>query len=416
MARNTRMLGAQVYIPNGRDEEEEPRRSPISAFGADGEGNFTFYGDEDARLRAGYDGIVANAAAQRLDRARRGRATLGSIVGHAMRNGGMVPRELAQSVGMELGQPGFVGGTLAQDGTFMSLGRGRDGSIQPTGIVAAPDVLRAMVRSGNWRDASAFNRKFVKGRLTDQQIESATGFSQQWVNDAQAKEDANNRKIVLQGLFDIAKQQKDRQPMTAREAWQRGMSDPKFIEAWLTKPDPDSADGGRIPLNTDEEIANAMKRFESAYGEVASGGGNGAANPFQERVLALADKVFAPAPVDPNVAEMRQRATRRANVIDAAGGPSGQRAVYDYLPDGRVRERAAYVVDGRVYDTNGDEMQGEFYDGQGNLIQPAAQAPQGQVSQADAAAELARRKAARAGQAQGGGAADDDDEFAAYRR
>jgi hypothetical protein len=351
-------------------------------------GRFTRYGEDDM-LRAGYDGIVANANAQKADRARRGRATLGSIVGHAMRNGGMVPRELAQSVGMELGQPGFVGGTLTKDGTFMSLWQGKDGSIQPTGLVSAPDVLKAMVDSGNWRDAFQFDKRYMQ-MYTPEQKKAVTGFSPQWAQEAQSKEDANNKKIVLQGLFDIAKPQKDRPPMTAREAWQRGMSDPKFIEAWMTKPNPDKdlvEVTPRVPLETEEEVAAAMKKFAAAYGKLESGGGKEAMNPFQERILAIADRVLGPAPVDPNATEMRQRAAMRANVIDAADGrQTGFYYRRETPNDPEMVATNGYVVGGKAYDRYGNLMQGvQPLDYQGNPIQGAAastSAPAQQQSQA----------------------------------
>lgn len=370
--------------------------------------------EADADLRAGYDGIVANATAQRLDRARRGRATLGSIVGHAMSNGGMVPRELAQSVGMELGDPGFVGGTLAKDGTFMSLGRGKKGDIQPTGLVSPMDVTKAMVDSGNWRDAQKYVKQFLKGRLTDQQIESATGYSDLWAQQTAAKDRQRRsveiEKVVLDGIRDMLKEKPD---MTPGEAWRSLVkNNPKALESYLTRPATDEEvnngaadENGNVSLSPEE----GFRKFESLWNLGKSGGAAAeqSGNPRLDQIGALLDrleKMNAPAPADPNAVEMRQRANARANVIDAAGGR--QQRILEVLPDGRLAETSGYVANGKVYDANGDERQGQFLDENRRPIVPAAQPAQGQgqISQADAAAELARRKAARAGQAQGGAA------------
>lgn len=374
--------------------------------------------EADADLRAGYDGIVANATAQRLDRARRGRATLGSIVGHAMRNGGMVPRELAQSVGMELGDPGFVGGTLAKDGTFMSLGRGKDGkTISPTGVVSPFDVTKAMVDSGDWKNAQRYVKKFLNGKYTDAQIAS-TGFSPQWVQsmvNAQASE--SDKKLQLEGLKLLAEMDKanNGRPIDAAGFFSKV---PKLAEAFLEEYDrnedgsikmvegPNGMEPVKVQVSPEVASERALKYFEGLRKAQADGGASG----MSETQRALVDGIralTAPKPVDPNVKAMQERANARANAIDAAGGR--QQLIYERKPDGSFVTTNGYVANGRVYDSNGDEMQGEFYqnyvksDKEGEpgrfvgRIVPAAQPAQGAQGNAPQTFEAGKTYTDRSG-------------------
>ena len=351
-------------------------RSPISTFAADGEGNFSFY-NEDNALRAGFDGIMANANAQKADRARRGRATLGSIVGHAMRNGGMVPRELAQSVGMELGQPGFVGGTLTKDGTFMSLGQGKDGSIQPTGLVSASDVLKAMVDSGNWRDAFQFDKKYMQ-MYTPEQKKAVTGFSPQWARGAATNElSAADKRFQLEALKVLQEMDKaNKTPVTAEDFYR---NNPKLITMLGTDYQRDengqlvmdemTGEPIEITLPPEEISKRAVAFFDGLRQSEANGGGTGM-NEIQRAIVDGIRALTTP-PEQQQTANIPQTGFyyRRET-------PNGPEMV----------ATSGYVVGGKAYDRYGNVMQGvQPLDYQGNPIQGAAAstpAPAQQQSQA----------------------------------
>lgn len=324
-------------------------RSPISAFAADGDGNFSFY-NEDNALRAGFDGIMANANAQKADRARRGRATLGSMVGHAMDNGGMVPRELGAAYGQELGTNGPAFGTLAKDGTFMSLGIGQDGKIQPTGLVRPFDVLGSMVQSGDWKNAQKYAKKYLDGKYTPEQIAGATGFSPQWARGAATNElSAADKKLQLEAmkiLLDMDKANKT--PVTAEDFYR---NNPRLITMLGT--DYQRDENGQLVMDEmtgkpieialpPEEISKrAVAFFDGLRQSEANGGGTGM-NEIQRAIVDGIRALTTP-PVEQPTASIPQtgfyyrRETPNGPEMVAANG---------------------YVVGGRAYDRYGNLMQG----------------------------------------------------------
>lgn len=373
-------------------------RSPISAFAADGEGNFTFYGDEDNALRAGFDGIMANANAQKADRARRGRATLGSMVGHAMDNGGMVPRELGAAYGQELGMNGPAFGTLAKDGTFMSLGIGQDGKMQPTGLVRPFDVLGSMVQSGDWKNAQKYAKKYLDGKYTPEQIAGATGFTPQWARGAATNElSAADKKFQLEALKVLQEMDKvNKTPVTAEDFYR---NNPKLITMLGT--DYQRDENGQVVMDEmtgkpieialpPEEISKrAVAFFDGLRKSEANGGGTGM-NEIQRAIVDSIRALTTP-PASQTTANIPQTGFyyRRET-------PNGPEMV----------ATNGYVVGGRAYDRYGNLMQGvQPLDYQGNPIQGAAAstpAPVQQQSQQptreEIQAELARRRAAKAQQ------------------
>ncbi len=382
--------GQVVYVPNGGEDWQRRPRSSISVFSADDNGNISrsYSGpetgfnlaswSEDDAIRQGFNGIVANATAQRLDRARRGRATLGSIVGHAMNNGGMVPRELAPSVGMELGHPNFVGGTLTKDGTFISLGIGKDGKMAPMGMVSPFDTLGAMVQSGDYRNANKFVKRFLDGKYTPEQIAS-TGYSPQWIQgtvNTQASD--SSKKLQLEGLkllAELDKANKGDKPVDAATFFTRA---PKLAEAFLNDYERDEegnikmVDGVngpepvKVQLSPEDASKRAMEYFKGlrmAQADGAAGGENAVQRAIIDGVRALTSQSQA----DPNLAAMSAEQNRRAYVKNRE-----QSLLIRRDPDGHETWTNGYVVDGKVYDVNGDERQGEFYDERHNLIKPTA--------------------------------------------
>lgn len=382
-------------------------RSPISMFAADGDGNFSFY-NEDNALRAGFDGIMANANAQKADRARRGRATLGSMVGHAMDNGGMVPRELGAAYGQELGTNGPAFGTLAKDGTFMSLGIGQDGNIQPTGLVKPFDVMKSMVQSGDWKNAQKYAKKYLDGKYTPEQIAGATGFSPQWARGAATNElSAADKKFQLEALKVLQEMDKsNKTPVTAEDFYR---NNPKLITMLGTDYQRDGngeivmvedANGVKSPVEITlppEEISKrAVAFFDGLRQSQANGGGTGM-NEIQRAIVDGIRALTTP-PAEQQTANIPQtgfyyrRETPNGPEMVAANG---------------------YVVGGKAYDRYGNVMQGvQPLDYQGNPISGDAPddavvstpAPAQQQSQRptreEIQAELARRRAAKAQQQQ----------------
>lgn len=335
-------------------------RSPISAFAADGEGNFSFY-NEDNALRAGFDGIMANANAQKADRARRGRATLGSMVGHAMDNGGMVPRELGAAYGQELGMNGPAFGTLAKDGTFMSLGIGQDGKMQPTGLVRPFDVLGSMVQSGDWKNAQKYAKKYLDGKYTPEQIAGATGFSPQWARGAATNElSAADKKLQLEALKVLQEMDKaNKTPVTAEDFYR---NNPRLITMLGT--DYQRDENGRVVMDEmtgkpieialpPEEISKrAVAFFDGLRQSQANGGGTGM-NEIQRAIVDGIRALTTP-PAAQQTANIPQtgfyyrRETPNGPEMVAANG---------------------YVVGGKAYDRYGNLMQGvQPLDYQGNPI------------------------------------------------
>ena len=376
-------------------------RSPISMFAADGDGNFSFY-NEDNALRAGFDGIMANANAQKADRARRGRATLGSMVGHAMDNGGMVPRELGAAYGQELGTNGPAFGTLAKDGTFMSLGIGRDGNVQPTGLVKPFDVMKSMVQSGDWKNAQKYAKKYLDGKYTPEQIAGATGFSPQWARGAATNEiSAADKKLQLEALKVLLDMDKaNKTPVTAEDFYR---NNPRLITMLGTDYQRDEngqvvmaeKDGEMVPVEITlppEEISKrAVAFFDGLRQSEANGGGTG----MNEIQRAIVDGIRA---LTTPPAEQQT-----ANVP--------QRGFYYRNRSGGLTATNGYVVGGKAYDRYGNVMQGvQPLDYQGNPISGDAPddavvstpAPAQQQSQRptreEIQAELARRRAAKAQQ------------------
>jgi hypothetical protein len=376
-------------------------RSPISMFAADGDGNFSFY-NEDNALRAGFDGIMANANAQKADRARRGRATLGSMVGHAMDNGGMVPRELGAAYGQELGTNGPAFGTLAKDGTFMSLGIGQDGNVQPTGLVKPFDVMKSMVQSGDWKNAQKYAKKYLDGKYTPEQIAGATGFSPQWARGAATNEiSAADKKLQLEALKVLLDMDKaNKTPVTAEDFYR---NNPRLITMLGTDYQRDKngqvvmteKDGEMVPVEIalpPEEISRrAVAFFDGLRKSEANGGGTG----MNEIQRAIVDGIRA---LTTPPAEQQT-----ANVP--------QRGFYYRNRSGGLTATNGYIVGGKAYDRYGNVMQGvQPLDYQGNPISGDAPddavvstpAPAQQQSQRptreEIQAELARRRAAKAQQ------------------
>lgn len=332
-------------------------RSPISMFAADGDGNFSFY-NEDNALRAGFDGIMANANAQKADRARRGRATLGSMVGHAMDNGGMVPRELGAAYGQELGQNGPMFGTLAKDGTFISLGIGQDGKMQPTGLVRSFDVLGSMVQSGDWKNAQKYAKKYLDGKYTPEQIAGATGFSPQWARGAATNEiSAADKKLQLEAmkvLLDMDKANKT--PVTAEDFYR---NNPRLITMLGTDYQRDkngqvvmdemTGKPVEIALPPEEISKRAVAFFDGLRKSEANGGGTGM-NEIQRAIVDGIRALTTPPAAQPT-----------ANVP--------QRGFYYRNRSGGLTATNGYVVGGKAYDRYGNVMQGvQPLDYQGNPI------------------------------------------------
>ena len=369
-------------------------RSPISTFAADGEGNFSFY-NEDNALRAGFDGIMANANAQKADRARRGRATLGSMVGHAMDNGGMVPRELGAAYGQELGTNGPAFGTLAKDGTFMSLGIGQDGNVQPTGLVKPFDVMKSMVQSGDWKNAQKYAKKYLDGKYTPEQIAGATGFSPQWAHGAATNEiSAADKKLQLEALKVLLDMDKaNKTPVTAEDFYR---NNPRLITMLGT--DYQRDENGQVVMDEmtgkpieialpPEEISKrAVAFFDGLRKSEANGGGDG----MNEIQRAIVDGIRA---LTTPPAEQQT-----ANIPQSAFEIKGA--------DGRSRYMNGWIVDGRLYDGRGNDITDSLADGEsvsdltsGATYDFSAPAPaQQQPTREEIQAELARRRAAKAQQ------------------
>lgn len=339
-------------------------RSSISTFAADGDGNFSFY-NEDNALRAGFDGIMANANAQKADRARRGRATLGSMVGHAMDNGGMVPRELGAAYGQELGTNGPAFGTLAKDGTFMSLGIGQDGNVQPTGLVKPFDVMKSMVQSGDWKNAQKYAKKYLDGKYTPEQIAGATGFSPQWARGAATNEiSAADKKLQLEALKVLLDMDKaNKTPVTAEDFYR---NNPRLITMLGT--DYQRDENGQVVMDemTDKPIEIALppeeisKRavafFDGLRKSEANGGGTG----MNEIQRAIVDGIRA---LTTPPAEQQTANIPQTGFYYRRETPNGPEMV----------ATNGYVVGGKAYDRYGNLMQGvQPLDYQGNPIQGAA--------------------------------------------
>ena len=347
-------------------------QSPISSFAANMDTGF-FMNDEDSQLRAGFDGIMAKANAQKADRARRSRATLGSMVGQAMDNGGMVPRELGAAYGQELGTNGPAFGTLAKDGTFMSLGVGQDGNLQPTGLVRPFDVMKSMVQSGDWKNAQKYAKKYLDGKYTPEQIAGATGFSPQWARGAATNElSAADKKIQLEALKVLQEMDKaNKTPVTAEDFYR---NNPKLITMLGT--DYQRDENGQLVMDEmtgrpieitlpPEEISKrAVAFFDGLRKSEANGGGTGM-NEIQRAIVDGIRALTTP-PEQQQTANIPQTGFyyRRET-------PNGPEMV----------ATSGYVVGGKAYDRYGNLMQGiQPLDYQGNPIGGAAQPPRNNAS------------------------------------
>ena len=130
MARN--MNGMAIYIPNGRDTPDEPRRSPISSFGADMDtGRVTrynadgtqenFYNNPAQQMFTQMGQLVEQGKAARKQKRSMDDAALASALIYSKQNGGFMPREMVNAVSQQLGQQIVKDPTKVPDELFEGL-------------------------------------------------------------------------------------------------------------------------------------------------------------------------------------------------------------------------------------------------------------------------------------------------------
>lgn len=167
MARN--MNGMAIYIPNGRDNPDEPRRSPISSFGADMDTGRTtrynadgtqenFYNNPAQQMFTQMGQLVEQGKAARKQKRSMDDAALASALIYSKQNGGFMPREMVNAVSQQLGQQ-IVGGNYTQDGNYVLYGTddrvdprtGRviqSGGLKPIAVASPEMQYGVLSRSG----------------------------------------------------------------------------------------------------------------------------------------------------------------------------------------------------------------------------------------------------------------------------
>lgn len=191
MARNMNMLGAQVYIPNGRrEQEEEPRRSPISGFGANTEtGRMTRYNNDGTQqttyadpARALFDqigGLVDQGKARRAEKRRMDDAALSAALVQTDQNGGFLPVDVRDALSAQLGMK-IAGANYDQNGNFIiyedravtdpRTGRVLRNELAPTAIASPEMQMQLLQRSGLGGGLAQRIYDKMAQRLTPQQL------------------------------------------------------------------------------------------------------------------------------------------------------------------------------------------------------------------------------------------------------
>lgn len=233
MARN--MNGMAIYIPNGRDDSEEPPRSPISGFGADMDtGRMTRYNADGSQETTYNDSpaqqmfqqmgqLVERGKAERQRKRNLDDAALASGMIYAKQGNGFIPPDMLQALSSQLGQE-ITGGNYTADGNFVLYGREvvRDpgsGRVVRSGMspiaVATPEMqMRVLQRSGLGQglQEQLWDYMTAPGRLTPQQVQDR-GFK----DPRAAQRDAEAKAAAAQSKIDEQKRQFDEKMKLERE-------------------------------------------------------------------------------------------------------------------------------------------------------------------------------------------------------
>lgn len=368
MAIRTNQGFPQIRIPNyGGGEEQEPRRrSNISGFAADGEGNFRWFGGsmESDALRSGYDGIVAQADAAAADRARRGRTTLSWAYGDAIRNNGRVRREVMPAINRELGSD-FIGGVIMPDGGIAFGSSVANGKLVPSVVAKPSQVLASAVSSGDWDVADALANSNAFRSYTPEQMFRETGYSPAASRSGrQAKAtqsyDLSRQKLAIDALKIYADMANDNQAPLTPEAFYGRHPELLAMVTDVYEEDKDgniqlAENGAPVKKNyTPEEKARVALDFFNKLQGARDGATGGGMNDMQREVLGIIRNITAPEPVNPYSAAAAEENSRRAYIMNRPQVLRGWLGA-----DGRRHYGNVYEVDGKIFDPrSGDEIVG----------------------------------------------------------
>lgn len=410
------------------------RRSSISAFSADGRGNFsrTYAGPETGGLAvrqewgADYDDALAqanayaqmDAANRRVQSVRRHNAEVGrnsflSALKITDQNGGRYPSQLLGGLNADLGLDGktraIYGMNRAQNGDLVIDFAERDanGNVRSSRQVmnrmqvyglknSAPGLFddadldgeREALLNAGYRESDIPQR--VSRQAYVQSVQRGARMRQAQSDDAQ----------MAKFVMDVARDVMKSSPNDAGSAIrQKLLMDDKF-RAELMRGKPIMEEDGKTQQTdvktgelmyeqaTDEEMKQRLDKIVGlAMGGQAQGAGQDEMARKMQFVNGLLDRLYPKASQDPRMEEIRSR--QMDNALEdqrAADVRRRPQQLVDYIEDGVWKRGNGYVVDGKVYDVDGREIAGaQLADRKGNPIQtqPSTQGAATQVAQGE---------------------------------
>lgn len=333
----------------------------------------------DNEQRQGYADIVANAQMQEAQTRKRKRTALTGAYGSALDNGGFTHPSLAKAMGVDVGDPNFVGGTIDKNGNYISMTRGNNGKIEPSGIVPAQEVLKAAVETGDVKNADRIYKRFFEGKYRPEQIEQMSGYSQQWSNDARQSEIRGKaaqmeQKQILSALETLQKLRGGgNKQLTANDFVRALLGNKDFVSSLSQMPvyekDEMGKDTDRIAMTkdelgndvpqmrnaTDDELLGRIMNIAKKANDMESGRGN-PDDPYKQRedvLLRRFDELLAgnAEPENPLVSQAKKEQIAR----DAITSQHRQQALEIIDDKGNRTLTTGYIVNGKVYDDRGEE-------------------------------------------------------------
>ena len=386
--------------PNGNAR----RRSSISAFSADGRGNFsrTYAGpetggeaqrqewgadyDDALSQRQVYDGMEQlgrRAAAVKRHNANLGNATILSAMKIAQQNGGRFPAYALDSAMRNFGMDGksqAIGGMgYTSNGDFVidMLSAGPNGGVTRTPRVIKPREQYQMMLGGggaifNQQDTMAFRQSLMDKHGYAGNELPVPDFSGVAMGAQVRQSQAKN--AGLDKMIDTVVQSAMKEGRDPRWEAARALLTNKDFRAGIHGKQRVGEDGK--PLMTTDDNGNEVPDYEpatdddvmksvDAYLEHYLGprGGNGGQDDWQARLAAadaILEKYYGPRKLSPEEQEIvrrqRQNAVEDQRRADNMRGP--QQLVRYTDANGRLVTGNGWIRDGKVYDANGYEVQG----------------------------------------------------------
>jgi len=377
------------------------RRSSISAFSADGRGNFSrteslggmtareeWGADYDDALsqRQVYDGMAQlgrRAAAVKRHNANLGNATILSAMKIAQQNGGRFPAYALDSAMRNFGMDGksqAIGGMgYTSNGDFVidMLSAGPNGGVTRTPRVIKPREQYQMMLGGggaifNQQDTMAFRQSLMDKHGYAGNELPVPDFSGVAMGAQVRQSQAKN--AGLDKMIDTVVQSAMKEGRDPRWEAARALLTNKDFRAGIHGKQRVGEDGK--PLMTTDDNGNEVPDYEpatdddvmksvDAYLEHYLGprGGNGGQDDWQARLAAadaLLEKYYGPRKLSPEEQEIAQR--QRQNAVEdqrRADNMRGPQQLVRYTDaNGRLVIGNGWIRDGKVYDANGYDVQG----------------------------------------------------------